>query len=141
MYKSVLSIFFTLCIYTMNYAQDQEVIAVKASIEAFAKAGDNGDATETAKHLDPNYRVVMNRLFGSKEVVILSREAYLSKISSGEFGGVKRTLTFEEVIINGSTACAKVNMVSAKMTFVSLINLVKDEGGNWKLISDTPTVR
>ncbi|MEQ9262324.1 MAG: nuclear transport factor 2 family protein [Owenweeksia sp.] len=140
MNKFILSIFITLSVYTMSYAQNQEVTAIKTTIKAFAKGGDNSNARETAQYLDPNYRVVMNRLFGSKEVVILSREVYLEKIRNKEFGGTPRTLTFQDVITNGSTACAKVKMASANLTFISLINLVKDEQGEWKLVSDTPVV-
>ena len=123
------------------FSQSSEVNAVKETITAFSKAGDNNNSKELAKYLDDNYRVVMNRLFGSKEVSILPRAVYIQKIESKEFGDDKRELTIEDVKINGSTACAKVTFTGSKMTFVSFIILVKGEDGNWKLVSDIPMIK
>jgi hypothetical protein len=82
----------------------------------------------------------MNQLFGSKKVAVISKSVYLEKIKSKEWGGDKRTAIIENVIINGNTSVAKVTFKGKKATFISLINLVKNAKGEWKLISDTPVM-
>lgn len=119
-------------------AQNQEVTEVKKVITAFAKAGDTNNATELNQYLDDNFRVVMNRLFGSTDVSVMPKAVYVEKIKSKEFGGDKRELSFETIIINGTSATAKVTFKGNKMTFVSILVLIKNAEGKWKLISDTP---
>ncbi|NJM94210.1 MAG: nuclear transport factor 2 family protein [Cytophagales bacterium] len=63
------------------------------------------------------------------------------KIRSKEYGGDQRQVTIDQVVINGEVASAKVTFAGTKMTFVSIIGLVKDDQGRWKLISDMPVVR
>ncbi|MEL7123083.1 MAG: nuclear transport factor 2 family protein [Bacteroidota bacterium] len=139
--KTTISIGFFLALFsTMSFAQKAEIMAVKKTITTFSKAGDNNDATALASVLDNNYRVIMNRLFGSKEVSIMPREVYLEKIRTKEFGGDSRKVSFESVLINGNTATAKVNFKGQKLSMHSLITLVQDEEGDWKLISDVPVV-
>ena len=82
----------------------------------------------------------MNRLFGSKEVSIMSKSVYLEKIKSKEFGGDERSLSIHSITINGTTALAKVSFLGKKMTFVSLLSLVKNANGSWLLINDMPMV-
>lgn len=125
---------------TISMAQQTTTSAVKKTILAFSTAGDNSNAEQLSQHLDDNYRVVMNRLFGSKEVSVLSKNIYLQKIKAGELGGDKRTVVFQEVIVNGSSASAKVTFKGSKLTFTSLITLIQDTKGNWKLVSDVPVV-
>ena len=110
------------------------------TIVAFAEAGDRNDTEELKNYLDDNYRVVMNRLFGSSEVSVVPKSVYLEKIKTKEWGGDTRKLTIEGTTINGSSASAKVMFKGTKMTFVSLITLVKNEKGIWKLLSDIPMV-
>ncbi len=126
---------------TSGFSQNPEIKAVKETITAFSKAGDNSDDVELAKYLDDNYRIVMNRLFGSAEVIVMPKSVYLEKIKTKEFGGDHRKLTFEEMVINGPTASAKVSFEGSKLTFVSLITLIKEEEGNWKLVSEVLIVR
>lgn len=121
-------------------AQSNSMKDIETTIHAFAKAGDNSDAETLDAYLDANYRVVMNRLFGSHEVSVLTKELYLSKIKSKEFGGDSREVSIHNVTVNGSTANAKVSFKGTKMTFISLLSLVQDAEGNWKLISDTPVL-
>jgi hypothetical protein len=82
----------------------------------------------------------MNRLFGSTEVSVMPREVYLDKIKSKEFGGDDRKLKIEDINVNGTNASTKVTFKGSKMTFVSIILLVKDGNGQWKLISEVPMV-
>jgi len=121
-------------------AQSTDEKEIKDTVLAFAKAGDQNDVKTLEKHLDSNYRVVMNRLFGSSEVAIVPRSVYLEKIKNKEWGGDQRQVTFKDIIINENVATAKVMLKGKKATFVSLMDLIKTEKGSWKLISDTPTI-
>lgn len=121
-------------------AQKQEEKAIQATIEGFAKAADNNDVAELSKYLDANYRVVMNQLFGSADVSVVTHDEYVAKIESKEWGGDKRKVEVQQIMINGNTAVAHATLTGEKMTFKSLFMLVKDKDGNWKLVSDTPTI-
>lgn len=130
----------TLLASTASQAQNSDVQAIHATIEAFAQAGDHNNADRLAEVLDDNYQVVMNQLFGSQEVSVMPRAIYLEKIRSKEFGGDDREVTVESVLLNGLTASAKVSLVGEKMTAVSILTLVKDAEGQWKLIGDMPAI-
>ncbi|SHJ17157.1 nuclear transport factor 2 family protein [Aquimarina spongiae] len=121
-------------------AQSTEEKEIKDTVLAFAKAGDQNDVQTLEQHLDSNYRVVMNRLFGSSEVAIVPRSVYLQKIKSKEWGGDQREVSFKNIIVNENVATAKVVLKGKKATFVSLMDLIKTEKGSWKLISDTPII-
>lgn len=123
---------------TIGFSQEEE--AIEKVIIAFAKAADKNDAEKLSTYLDDNYRIVMNRLFGAEGVSIVNKEDYLAKIESKEWGGDKRKVTIEQITINGNTASAHVTLKGEKATFVSLFMLIKDAEGNWKLVSDTPTI-
>lgn len=134
------SIIALVLITTYGSAQSKEEKAIQSVIISFAKAGDNNAADELDSYLDENYRVIMNRLFGNNEIAVMSKSVYIEKIKSKEFGGDTRKLTFENILVSGSTATAKVIIEGKKMKMASLITLVKDENQNWKLISDIPTI-
>jgi len=122
------------------FSQKEEIKNVKTVISAFAKSADNSNADQLSTYLDDNFRIVMNQLFGSTAVSVMTKEIYIEKIRSKEFGGDKRQIEIQNVVINGNTACAQVTFKGEKMTFVSLITLVKNAEGEWKLISDMPIV-
>jgi ketosteroid isomerase-like protein len=122
-------------------AQQSEEKAITQLIQTFAQAGDQNDAEKLAACLDDNFRVVMNRLFGSEAVSIMPKEVYVEKIRSKEFGGDKRKVNVEKIVLNGNTASAKVILAGEKSTFITLLNLVQDADGNWLIVSDTPTIK
>ena len=64
---------------TILTAQTDETKNVKKAVEGFIKAGDNSDADKVATYLDDNYRVVMNRLFGSDAVSVVTKDEYVEK--------------------------------------------------------------
>ncbi len=134
-------LFCIICLAAAFSSQAQEDIReIKKTISSFSMAGDKNDVVVLDKYLDKNYRVIMNRLFGSDEVTVLSKTIYLDKIRTKEFGGDQRKLTFSEIVVNGSTATAKVIFEGSKMTFTSLLTLLKDSAGDWKLVCDIPVV-
>lgn len=122
---------------TFASAQKEEIREV---INTFAKAGDKNDADKLAACLDDNYRVVMNRLFGSNEVMIMPKDAFVEKIRSKEFGGDDRDVTISDIVVSGTTASAKVRYKGKKMTSVSLVTLIQNPSGDWKMVNETPII-
>ena len=126
---------------TLSNAQSTNEKVIEETIRKFALAADTNNADELASYLDINYRVVMNRLFGSDKIAILPKDIYLEKVRNKEFGGDSRKVEIESITINNTCASAKVTFTGSKMTFVSILNLLQDADGNWKLISDMPAVK
>ena len=122
-------------------AQSFDEKAIEQTIIGFSKSGDINDADQLATYLDDNYRIVMNRLFGSTEVVIMPKEIYLEKIQKKEYGGDDRKVDIESITLNGTTASAKVQFVGSKMTFLSILTLLKEENDQWKIVSEVPIVK
>lgn len=114
---------------------------IEATINGFLAAGDKNDSEQIATYIDNNYRVVMNQLFGSTDIMIVSKDMYVAKIASKEWGGDTRQVTIENIQINGNTASAHVISTGSKATFISTMILVKNSDGIWKLISDIPIVK
>ncbi len=139
MKKSILIMLITM-IGTMSYAQKNEEKAIEKVITNFAKAADNNNVTELATYLDENYRIVMNRLFGSESVSIINKTDYLAKIESKEWGGDKRKVEVHSIVVNGNTASAHVSLQGEKATFISIFTLIKNADGEWLLVSDTPII-
>lgn len=113
---------------------------VEEAIITFGKSADAQDVKALDLVLDKNFRVLMNQMFGSTETMAMSKETYLDKIGKKEFGGEKRDVKIEQVIVNGKNASAKVTFKGSKMTFVSLLQLSQDASGKWKIVNDAPTV-
>ncbi len=114
--------------------------AIEEVIAKFARAADAQDVPALDGLLDAHYRIVMNQLFGSPDVVVMDRATYLAKIKSKEFGGEKRKVEIQQIVLNGNTAIAKVSFKGQKMTFVSLLQFVRTKDGAWKVVNDMPVV-
>lgn len=124
-----------------GWAQQSDKQAIEECIRSFAKAGDQQDAVVLETHLDEHFRIVMNQLFGSEGVSVLTRSDYLDKIRKKEFGGDKRKVTVSELVLNEKTASCKVIFEGEKMSFSSIMVLVKHSDNDWKLVSETPVVK
>ena len=103
----------------VTYGQENEEKSIRELITNFAKAADEGNVIELASYLDENYRIVMNRLFGSETVSIINKTDYLAKIETKEWGGDKRTVEVHSIIVNGATASVHVTLRGEKSTFIS----------------------
>ena len=110
---------------TVAAGEKEDRTMVKETLLQFAAAADAQQAEVLDKILDPNFRIVMNRLFGSTAVAVMDKTTYLNKIRAKEFGGDKRKVEIEALVINGNTASARVTFSGTKMTFVSFIQLIK----------------
>ena len=122
-------------------AQTNEEKAITKTIQKFAKAGDQNDVSALTTTLDDNYRIVMNRLFGSEVASVMNKTDYLAKIESKEYGGDDRKVEIKSILVNGTTASVNVVFTGSKMTFNSIMTLIKDAEDHWKLISDTPMIQ
>jgi hypothetical protein len=138
--SSIMMTVFGTMVFSIAQGQETGVEEVKKTIMQFATAADYQDPIILEEVLDTNFRVVMNRLFGSEGVTIMPREVYLAKIKNKEFGGDKREVTISNVTINGNTANALVSFKGGKMTFVSTLLLVLTKEGKWRLVADLPNV-
>lgn len=124
-------------VFAQTSSEEKEV---KKVIEQFFAAGDKQDASKLDVLLDGNYRVVMNQLFGSTDVMTMGKEAYLGKIRAKEFGGDTRKIEVHSIQVTGKLATADVSSKGEKMQMRSFLSLVQDAEGAWKLIEDMPTV-
>ena len=111
---------------------------VRSAIMAFAEATAKQDVPGLEGLLDANFRVTMNRMFGSTGVLIMDRTSYLAKISSKEFGGEIRDVTIHDIDINGNLAMAKVRF-GGIMTLTSYLLFAQGIDGQWRLVSDLPS--
>ena len=123
-------------------AQDKvEAKKVRQVVTDWAKAADAQDADAVAGLLDAHFRVVMNRLFGQAEVSVVDRDGYVQMVRDKKIGGQARELKFRRITIAGTNAAVELEMTSAVLHFHSLIQLVQDSAGQWRLVSDVPSVR
>ena len=137
-----LIIFITISFFSAvtGLAQSSDIVDITETIKSFAKAGDLSDADKLSHYLDDHFTIVSNRLFGSDQVSIMDKNTYLEKIRIKEFGGDQREVSIEGILLNGTSASAKVIYAGKKLTFTSIVILIKDNNGTWKLVNETPVV-
>ncbi|NOS55262.1 MAG: DUF4440 domain-containing protein [Cyclobacteriaceae bacterium] len=104
----------------------------------FAKAGDLRDVAQLKNLLHDDFRLAMNRLFGSETVTLLTKSAYLKMIEDGKLGGDSRSVQILSIDITENNAAVKVAMKGKALTFQSYYHMVKNAAGQWKLINDLP---
>ncbi|WP_027420441.1 nuclear transport factor 2 family protein [Crocinitomix catalasitica] len=136
-YSKIIALVFTVFLSIGANAQNGDMQKVEATIKAFVLAGDKNKADEIGNYLDDNYRIVMNRLFGSESVSTMDKATYVEKIRSKEYGGDTRKITILNLSSNGNSVSATVKLVGEKMTATSIFILLQDAKGNWKIVSDT----
>ena len=112
--------------------------AVEQLINQFAKAGDQRDVAQLRKILHDDFRLAMNRLFGSEKVDLLDKPTYLTMMEEGKLGGDSRTVKILFIDITQNNAAAKVALKGKALTFESYYQLVKNAAGQWQLINDLP---
>jgi hypothetical protein len=114
--------------------------AVEETIKKFAKSADERNEKKLDELLNTNFRLALNQLFGSKEVVIIDKQTYLNKIRAKEFGGDNRSVLVEDLLVFGNNAMAKATFRGDKMTIVTLLQLVRSTEGKWQIINDLPSI-
>lgn len=139
--KSLLSFFLMMSLGVTLGAQDNEdLVAIEAAVANFAAFGDQQNVAGLEGLLHPQFRAVVNRLFGSEEVSLMDKTVYLELIKTGKIGGDQRTVHLLEVEVVANNAHVKALFVGEKLRFTTFISLVKNPAGEWQVISDFPHI-
>jgi hypothetical protein len=120
-----------------SIAQSDQVL-IEQLVNQFAKAGDQRDVAKLKNLLHDDFRIAMNRLFGSEKVDLLIKSTYLKMMEDGKLGGDNRTVQILSVDITQNNAAVKVTLKGKALTFQSYYHLVKNVAGQWQLINDLP---
>jgi Putative lumazine-binding len=118
--------------------KDEKSIA--ETITKFVNAADQQNDQKLEAVLDSNFRLSLNQMFGGKGLMFIDKQTYLNKIKAKEFGGDKRQVKLEQVVVVNNNASVKATFTGSKMTIVTLLQLVRTNPGEWKILSDLPTV-
>lgn len=121
-----------------KHLSDLEKIAT--AIHEFASAADQRDLKKMDQVLHKDYRSVVNRLFGSKEVSIMDKALYLDLLKQEKIGGDQRTVEINSIDMIGNNAVAQVTLNGKELIFLTFIQLVKDTNDQWLVISDMPKI-
>jgi Putative lumazine-binding len=90
--------------------------------------------------LHPDYRLVLNRVFGDV-ITKMDKTTYLKMIADKKIGGVPRKATINSVVVAGNVASVDVTTVNEKAEFRSFLQFLKEPDGKWRLVSDVPFVQ
>jgi Putative lumazine-binding len=116
-------------------------VSIEQVVNQFAKAGDLRDVVQLKNLLHDDFRLAMNRLFGSETVTLLTKPAYLKMVEDGKLGGDSRSVQILSIDITENNAAVKVSLKGKALTFQSYYHLVKNVAGQWQLINDLPFAR
>lgn len=131
----------TMATFGSAFAQNKkEEKAVKACIEKFATAADEQNIEELSDVLHPSYRSVLNKAFGAENATILTKESYIGMAKEGKIGGSERSLKIVSMDVEDHIASAKVILESDALQFTSYFSMLKNEEGEWQMVSDMPLI-
>ena len=121
-------------------AQKADKAQIKSTIQQWIAAGDQQSAEAAAPLMDATFHVYLNQMFGSDKVTTIDKEGYLSMLREKKLGGKARTLKFKRITIAGNIATVQLEMKSSVLLFNGFIQLAKDKTGNWRIVSDLPSI-
>lgn len=105
----------------------------------FIEGADEQDLERLAAALHKKFSNVQNGYFGESGVHLINRESYLEHVAKGKFGGIKRSVEFRSVDVNGDMAMVHVFLAHQYLHFDSYISLVL-ERNEWKVIGNFPKI-
>ena len=111
---------------------------IEKTVNAFAASGDRRDVASLETLLDPGFRIIFTRP-GDERASTMTRAEYLEGLARGQLGGIERKVEVKATTVKGAIAFAEVSMLSAKMSFDSMMTFVRDRD-QWRLIEDTTSV-
>lgn len=114
--------------------------AIEKVVSDFVQSGDTRDLVQMERILDAHFRAIINRQMGNENVMILDRNTYLAAMKAGKIGGDERTIDIISIEILDHNAMVRVALSGSKMNFESFLQLIKDEKGQWTILSDLPKV-
>ncbi len=113
---------------------------ISDAIHLFVKGADQRDLKKIESVLHPQFRAVVNRLFGSADVTVMNRALYLDLLKQEKIGGDDRTIKIKSIDLEGNNAVVKATFLGKETRFDTYIQLVKDTEGKWWLVSDMPSI-
>jgi len=114
--------------------------AIIEAVEVFAKSADQQNAAKMGKVLHKDFRALVNRLFGSKDLSVTNKETYLSLLETKKIGGDNRTVVINSINIQGANAYVHATFKGEKLIFNTYLLLVENEDGAWQIINDMPVI-
>lgn len=130
----------TLAVLNITAQNPGDENAIKETITKFVISADQQDEKALEILLDNNFRLSLNQMFGSSTIILIDKQGYLNKIKAKEFGGDKREVKIENLIVVNNNASVKATFKGGKMTIVTLLQLIKSANGEWKILNDLPQV-
>ena len=128
----------------MNVCQfqthDSDFIQISEAVHSFVKAVDKQNTEATAKILHKDFRAIVNQAFGSDKVDILNKTTYLDLMKKGVIGGDERSVLITSIDMVGNNATVKAIFTGKDLVFETFVQLVKNTNGEWRIISDLPTI-
>ena len=114
---------------------------ISAAVKKFVKSADKQDLNSMDEVMHKEFRTVANQLFGAPEVSVITKSTYLAMMKEGKLGGDSRKVKIEEIEVIGNNAVVKATFTGQKLIFQTFVQLVKGSDGDWKVISDMPTIQ
>lgn len=136
-FVTVLSLFTAVSGFSQKSSDEKMVSKI---VHQFAASADKQDAVKMEKILDTQYRAVLNQLFGSKEVSVMDKTAYLQMIRDKKIGGDNRKVEILAIDITHNNAAVKARFTGTELNFQTYLFLAKDTHGQWKIVSDMPFI-
>jgi hypothetical protein len=119
-------------------SEDQK--AVETATMQFLEGGDKSDVALLDAVIHPDYRLVLNRVFGDV-ITKMDKATYLKMITDKKIGGVPRKAVIVSTTVAGNVAAVEVTTTNDKADFRSFLHFIKELDGKWRLVSDTPFVQ
>lgn len=130
-----LSFFFISASFALSKLSDEDMSAVKKTIQEFEKNLDTQNANAMEKIISENAAFVQV-IAVTKKTTEFNSSDYLSAIKNRQIGGWERQLDIQNVDAAGNTAFAKIQAKDHRMTSTGFITLVKEDN-NWKIVCAT----
>lgn len=113
---------------------------IDEAVRAFARGSDQQDAAGLDKVLHPQFRAVVNRAFGSADVSLMDKAAYLQLIRDKKIGGDTRDVHLVQTDITNNIATVKAIFQGKLLRFTTFVSLVKLPDGTWQVVGDMPDI-
>lgn len=119
-----------------NYkAESYMSIQLKDKVLAFANAIEQRDIDQLDQLLHQDFRVVANQYPTEDKLSILSKEVYLSLISTKKIGGTKYDVKFDYISVEDHSATV-VTKFQGEQSNMYLTLLLIETDNEWKIIED-----
>ncbi len=122
---------------TVFMEKSVEQKAVEGATMQFLGGADKSDVAVLDAVLHPQYRLVLNRVFGDA-VTTMDKPSYLQMITDKKIGGVPRQSKIISVVVVENVAAVEVTTTNDKADIHIFLHFIKEPDGKWLIVSDTP---